>query len=108
MAELLKPCPFCEGPPVPIVQNDTANRGAAPLQDNYGPKGLYARAFVFCHECGAEGPAVEDTLWERSDYFALEAVAVRLWQDRDARHRGMYDAGVAQGLERYPREAANG
>lgn len=104
MAEILIPCPFCEGPPCPIVQNDTPNRGAAPLLDDYGDDGLDAKAFVFCHECGAEGPAAEEVIYDRRDYFALEAKGVRFWQDRGNRHRDLYDGGQAEGLNLYPRK----
>lgn len=101
-------CPFCEGPPCPIVQNDTVNRGAARLLDDYGQDGLYVRAFVFCHECGALGPAHDALIYDREDYFAAEAAGVRLWQERDSRHRVMFDDGNAAGLNVYPRADAQG
>lgn len=98
----LSPCPFCEGPPVPIVQNAVGG-GAAPLQDDYGNDGHYARAFVFCHECGADGPDVTGFIYDRADYAAIERQAVNLWQKRDARHRCLYDGGEAERLNVYPR-----
>ncbi|MGH8073701.1 MAG: Lar family restriction alleviation protein [Lysobacter sp.] len=100
---LLNSCPFCDGPPVPIVQNDTPNGGAAPVQSDYGDEGLPARAFVFCHECGAEGPGADDVLFDAADYQSLEQQAVRLWQERNRRHRPLYDAGNEEGLNLYPR-----
>lgn len=95
---------------MPIVKNEFGG-GAAPLLDDYsaiGDGGLDATAMVFCHECGAEGPHAEAYLEVRADYFALEAQAVRLWQNRDARHRCLFDAGAAEGLNLYPRENADG
>jgi hypothetical protein len=102
----LLPCPFCEGPPVPIVQNDTANRGYCEPREDYGPNGHDVRAFVFCHECGAEGPAFEDTIYDRDGYDDAEGEAVRLWQERNARHRDLFDGGEPEGLNLYPRPNA--
>lgn len=99
---LLTPCPFCEGPPVPLVQSAIGG-GAAPLQDDYGDDGLDVEAIVFCHECGATGPGVDRCIYERADYFEAEAEAVQLWQQHDARNRDLYDAGAAEGLNLYPR-----
>lgn len=99
---LLVPCPFCEGPPVPIVQNAIGG-GAAPLQDDYGDEGLDVSAIVFCHECGAEGPAHDCTIYDRDEYFEAEAQGVRLWQERGANNRDLYDAGESVGLNLYPR-----
>jgi len=106
MADPIKllPCPFCEGPPVPIVQAGHAN-GWLALQDDYGDAGADAYAFVFCHECGTEGPHARTYLvYDRADYLALETEAVRLWNQRDARHRKLYDGGDANGLNLYPRQ----
>lgn len=99
----LFPCPFCEGPPALIVQNDSAIGGAAPVRGLYGDNGLDVRAFVFCHECGAEGPAYESTVYDRYDYTYAEEQAVQLWQARDARNRPLFDAGETNGLNLYPR-----
>lgn len=112
----LKPCPFCEGPPVPIVQREFGGRGGAPILDEYEDNsgldllGLAVRAFVFCHECGSEGPAHDAILEVRADYFAAEAEGVRLWQERGKAGRECYDAGEADGLNLYPRagEEPNG
>lgn len=103
----VKACPFCGGPPVPFVANDSAARGPAPLKDTYDIEadglGLAVRAAVFCHECGAEGPHADAYLEVRADYFAVEAKAVELWNLRDERHREGYDAGDERGLNLYPR-----
>jgi hypothetical protein len=100
-AESLLPCPFCEGPPVVIVQ-DSEKGGAAPVQNDYG-EGLWVKAFVFCHECGAEGPSLEELIFFGDEYDVAERGAVERWQQRDARHRDCYDAGEADGLNLYPR-----
>lgn len=100
---LMPPCPFCEGPPVAIVTKAEYPYGSAPLQDDYGDDGLSAEAYVFCHECGAEGPHAEYTIHDREDYHALERLGVQLWVQRDADGRSCYDAGNAEGLNFYPR-----
>lgn len=104
----MPPCPFCGGPPQPIVQNDSANRGAAPLKDDYGDCGLEIRAFVFCHECGAEGADVCEVIYDRDDYFHAERKAVEQWTNRDTRHLCLYDGGAAEGLNLYPRSNDDG
>jgi hypothetical protein len=103
MAEHLLPCPFCEGPPCPIVQHMRYWKGVAPLWDDYGAEGMDVSAMVFCHDCGAEGPRHEATIFDRDDYFRAEAEAVKLWQQRDKRGRPCYDAGEPEGLNLYPR-----
>lgn len=98
----LSPCPFCEGPPVPIVRK-VFEGGYCAKDTDYG-EGIYAEAFVFCHECGCDGPHPEDrTLYDADGYAELEAEAVALWQQRDNRHRSMYDGGETEGLNLYPR-----
>lgn len=108
MPILMPPCPFCEGPPCPIVRNDSPNRGAAPLLDDYGDCGLEVRAFVFCHECGSEGPSVEEVIYNRGGYLRAERDAVDLWCQRDTRHRCLYDGGEEDGLNLYPRPGEEG
>jgi hypothetical protein len=99
----LSPCPFCEGPPVPIVQKQFDGGGYAEPRDEYGYGGWDVRAFVFCHECGSDGPDVTGTIYDRADYAAIERQAVGLWQRRDNRHRSLFDGGQAEGLNLYPR-----
>lgn len=103
MGVLLSPCPFCEGPPCPIVQNASAERGAAPVLTDYGNDGLYVCAFVFCHECGAQGPEVDALIFDQADYEEVEGHAVEAWQTRDAQNRRLYVAGNYDGLNLYPR-----
>lgn len=100
----LSPCPFCEGPPVPIVVK-YPNGGVFPDSEiEAADDGLMIRAFVFCHECGAKGPNVEGFVFSRQDCHEHEDEAVRLWQGRDARHRSLYDGGDRDRLNLYPRD----
>lgn len=98
----MAPCPFCKGPPQPIVQ-DYERGGEAAFHDDYGDDGLIVKAFVFCHECGAEGPSTESVIYSREEYLEAEAAAVILWQQRDARHSDLFAASAAEGLNLYPR-----
>ncbi|QEY73249.1 hypothetical protein F1C79_17485 [Pseudomonas denitrificans (nom. rej.)] len=97
----LKPCAFCGGPPVPFVQLADQGFGSAPRLDDYGDDGLSVEAFVFCHECGAQGPSFEDEIFDASSYDQAMAEGVRLWQDRDGRHADLYEANAEQNL--FPR-----
>jgi hypothetical protein len=58
---------------------------------------------VFCHECGADGPSYDEIIYDAEDYQAAEAEGVSLWQQRDARHRCLFDGGEAKDLNLYPR-----
>lgn len=98
----LSPCPFCEGPPVPIVVR-ALKGGVFPDSECEGDDGLYVKAFVFCHECGAAGPKVDDVVFSRADCNYMERQAVDLWQARTAKNRNLYDGGEADGLNEYPR-----
>lgn len=99
----LKPCAFCGGPPVPFVQLASQGFGSAPRMDSYGDDGLSIEAFVYCHECGANGPTFEDDIFDASDYDQAMAEGVRLWQDRDGRHADLYEANAADGQNLFPR-----
>jgi hypothetical protein len=68
--------------------------GAAAELDDYGDDGLSVEAVVFCHECGAQGPEVEDVIFDRAGYQAVRARAVSQWQARDARHAPLYVASL--------------
>ncbi|WP_325435136.1 Lar family restriction alleviation protein [Pseudomonas nitroreducens] len=100
---MLKPCSFCGGPPVPFVQLAAQGFGSAPRLDSYGDDGLSVEAFVFCHECGANGPTFEDDIFDASDYDQAMAEGVRLWQNRDGRHADLYEANAAESLNLFPR-----
>lgn len=99
----LKPCAHCGGPPVPFVQLAAQGFGSAPRLDNYGDDGLSVEAFVYCHECGANGPKFEDDIFDAAGYDQAMAEGVRLWQDRDKRHADIYEANAAEGQNLFPR-----
>ncbi|WP_440468075.1 hypothetical protein ACKI1H_07855 [Pseudomonas sp. YH-1] len=100
---LLKPCGFCGGPPVPFVQLASQGFGSAPRLDSYGDDGLSVEAFVYCHECGANGPMFAEDIFDASDYDQAMAEGVRLWQDRDNRNSDVYQANAADGQNIFPR-----
>lgn len=99
----LLPCPFCEGPPVPIVVRAFNGGGCFPDSELEGEDGLDIKAFVFCHECGAKGPAVDERAYSRADCDEWERQAVARWQERGAKNRELYDAGEPEGLNEFPR-----
>jgi hypothetical protein len=99
---IVPPCPFCGGPPVPIVR-DYVSGGVVAAREDYGDDGLYVEAFVFCHECGAQGSHHEAFIYDRAEYIAAEREGVRLWRERDERNRSCYDAGARERLNEYPR-----
>lgn len=88
----LKPCPFCSGPPVAHV--GAYPSGSAPELEGYGDEGLSVEAVVFCHECGAHGPEIEDVIFDREGYQDVRHRAVSQWQARDARHAPLYVASL--------------
>lgn len=102
---LMPACPFCGGPPCPIVAKGNYPYGVAPLQDEYGDDGLAVEAYVFCRECGADGPKHQEVIHSRAAHAAAEVEAVRLWSDRTSKNRCLYAAGVPEGLNHYPRPA---
>lgn len=62
MAEIVMiPCPFCAGPPVLIYKNlhdgKWSNAIPVPFESD---DGHYLEAWVFCHECGCDGPKADD------------------------------------------------
>ena len=105
---LMPACPFCGGPPCPIVARADYPFGQAPLQDDYGDEGLHVTGYVFCHECGADGPKHTEWIFSREQYAEVERAAVKGWSDRNSRHRAMYTSGLPKGLNLYPRPAEEG
>jgi Restriction alleviation protein Lar len=94
---LLLPCPFCEGPPVVIVRNSETQV----MIDRPAPESNedeFIEALVFCHECGAQGPHADEVVCMDDEIDGIELRAAELWNQRDARHRSMYDSGVERGL----------
>lgn len=98
----LVPCPFCSGPPVPIVSR-FGGGGVAPVKKDYGANGMMVEAFVFCHECGAQGPSADALIYERVEYLEVRQKAIQLWQQRDTRHSDLFAAGAREGLNLFPR-----
>ncbi|MED5608519.1 Lar family restriction alleviation protein [Pseudomonas sp. JH-2] len=98
----LPPCPFCEGPPSITVQSFEL-RGPVYRQAFYGCAGVDIDAYVFCHACGAQGPQYENVIFHEVDYLSAEVEAARLWIERSAKHRDLYDGSAADGLTIYPR-----
>ncbi len=89
----MKPCPFCEGPPVAFVKRALYPYGQATRQDDYGDDGSYVCGVVFCHECGAQGPSHDEVLiFDRTGYERVLQEAIALWEVRDDRHRSLYVA----------------
>lgn len=100
----MPPCPFCGGPPCPIVTKADWPYGAAPFEDDYGDEGLAVEAYVFCHECGAQGPKTDwTTIDTKEDYLAVEREGVLNWCRRNSRHLGLYECGLPEGLNVHPR-----
>lgn len=87
----LPPCPFCGGPPKPIVVRGIGG-GIFPDSALERDGGLYVRAFVFCHECGAEGPALTEFAHDRAGCNELQAAVEKLWALRDGRNSDLCDA----------------
>lgn len=96
-------CPFCGGPPVAMAAKVLGNGGAFQGFELDVEGGLYVRAFVFCHECGAEGENFTGYAYKREDVEFLTGEAVERWNDRDSRHGDLYEAAEADGLNCWPR-----
>lgn len=86
-------CPFCGGPPVLDATKMIA--------------GDVVSAHVWCHECGAQGPKMNDYSGDNAnDVAELRRQAIEAWNLRNDRHRGMFEHAVREGLNRFPRDAA--
>lgn len=75
-AEVMRPCPFCGGPPVV-----------------FGTDKLDPTSYVFCHECGAQGPTFDPTFAKQSKAWTLaqcRVEAARLWNVSDQRNADLY------------------
>jgi hypothetical protein len=103
----LAPCPYCGGPPcVSIKLTMPAGR---PVSLSVGEafkipdEGCSGRAYVWCHECGSQGPGADGLVYADEDSDCLKRQAGELWNRRDSRHLGLYISGHAEGLQMYPR-----
>jgi hypothetical protein len=95
----MRPCPYCEGPPAIIVKfRDAAGNLIRDARIEESEDGLHAEAFVFCHECGAQGPEETDIVFKGSHADQVKERAKVAWNTRDARHRDLYESGIAAGL----------
>lgn len=91
----LAPCPFCYGPPSLFVRYLDKNQlQYKPLYTpvNYEEEGLQIGAYVFCHECGAQGEEVGAIAYDDADVVQLEDEAKRTWNQRDQRHKSLFAA----------------
>lgn len=106
----ISPCPFCCGPPVPTCQSLDPRTGPVYKSKPFPEDGIFCEAYVFCHECGAQGPKASgeghggDFAFEAADVDRLEIQAVTLWNDRNARHLELFEYGARDGHNRYPRD----
>ncbi len=100
MSVALSPCPFCGGPPVPIASRGD---GRGVFSDRELENGVVAEAHVFCHECGARGEAFRRQAYDQEDVDRLLAKAVDAWNRRDSRNDDLYQYGVKNRLNEWPR-----
>jgi hypothetical protein len=96
----LSPCPFCQGPPVPVCVDTIERRVFACIPE----QGRSVDAYVFCHECGAQGPECGGWVYDLTECDALVMQAITGWNDRHARNRDLFDAGERDGLNTWPRK----
>src|SRR6185503_11050783 len=74
----LLPCPFCGGPPVPF---DTSQQVGF---KGFGEDGQSVEAYVFCHSSGAQGPILDELVYDAWELKDLLERAVLLWQVKHA------------------------
>lgn len=101
MATLLE-CPFCGGPPVLLVKDSEGRIVEYDAVGYGGEDGLSVRSFVFCHECGAEGPEVEEWIYWDFCYLRVVQEAAEAWNLRDKRNISMYEHAVENKLNTIP------
>lgn len=100
---VLKPCPFCGGPPVTIITTAFYPRQHAQKQADYGDEGLFVESYVYCHECGAQGQMAEDRIYDAEHYDEVIAEGVEKWNTRNERHGDLYASSAAAGRNLFPR-----
>lgn len=99
----LLPCPFCGGPPVPIVTRAIGG-GVFPISEAENSEdGVYAQATIFCHECGADCGHVDTNVFSQADADEMIVAAIERWQNRGLKNLYLYTAGEAEKLNFYPR-----
>jgi Restriction alleviation protein Lar len=105
----IEPCPFCEGPPC-VIAHDFVTRAEVeidrPQTEDFDED---YTAYVWCHECGAQGPSIDScslgTFEHLFDLMVRDVmrIAVERWNNKSAKARGCYDAGEKEGLNMFPR-----
>lgn len=104
----LAPCPFCAGPPATFACNAVTHK-PFDARDIDAENGSAVSAHIFCHECGAQGQtAYSVEVFDEGDLGELIAEACANWNQRDERHRSLYNASAALGYNIYPRAANDG
>lgn len=105
----IKPCRFCGGPPVPVARETISGKS---VWAGYRRKeNETIEAFVFCHECGARGPNLDDvTLYLFHDHTELTVgelirAAVIAWNTTTTDGAGCYEAHRHFYPELRPRDA---
>lgn len=91
LVSVLPPCPYCGGPPVPVVVKAAFLGGGCFDWEEIHPEGIDAEGYVFCHECGADGPKSELLVFDKADCEQLMNDGVDLWVNRDTRHSDLYE-----------------
>ncbi|MCG6540192.1 Lar family restriction alleviation protein [Pseudomonas sp. KSR10] len=108
----MAPCPFCEGPPCVIAKDYMTGKEVEfdrPL-DEYSEENY--SAYVWCHECGAQGPVIDSCtlgIFEGLHdltVMAVARIAVERWNERGSKARACYDGGAKDGLNLFPRSEA--
>lgn len=104
----LKPCPFCGGPPSTFAREMLTHVPFDPRTIN-AEHGNAVEAHVFCHECGAKGETADSVeIFEEKDLEELFSEACKLWNQRDERHKELFEASAKIGNNIYPRAANDG
>lgn len=109
----LAPCPFCEGPPC-VVHKDWVSGADVALDrpQNEDFDEAY-EAYIWCHECGAQGPIINScSLGTFEQIYDLRVVdvariAAERWNERHNKARPCYEAGEEEGLNLFPRNDEN-
>lgn len=111
----MAPCPFCGGPPcidyeLEAFNDETGIRKIKQLADRVPKDYVTCEARVWCHECGAKGPAAQDptvggypSVCNEDDILQVEFMAIEAWNNRNSRHIALYVGGFTEGLQQHPR-----
>lgn len=87
---ILRPCPFCGGPPVLFLQKDVVHGAWYDFANEEGG-GDAVNCFVFCHECGAQGPHFNDcSAFEAEDIHKIQNQAAEEWNTSGFHHLEMF------------------